>query len=52
MTEPMIYNAYPSGPTGEWTVWDHLKDQAVTTDATEAEAVQLADQLEQAYWAK
>lgn len=52
MTEPMIYTAYPSGSAGEWTVWDHLRDQAVTTGVPETEAVQLADQLEQAYWAR
>lgn len=51
MTEPLIYTAYPSGPTGEWTVWDHLHDQAVTTGRSEAAAIQLADQLEHAYWA-
>ncbi|MGZ0153700.1 hypothetical protein ACXJJ3_41990 (plasmid) [Kribbella sp. WER1] len=52
MTEPLIYTAYPSGPTGEWTVWDHLRDQAVTTGEPEAAAVQLADELEQAYRAQ
>ncbi|MFD7161220.1 hypothetical protein ACFV9C_42010 [Kribbella sp. NPDC059898] len=52
MSEPMIYTAYPSGPAGEWTVWDHLKDQAVTIGVPEAEAVQLAGTLEQEYWAQ
>lgn len=41
----MIFTAYSSGTADDWTVWDHLKDEAVMTGVPDIEAVQLADQL-------
>jgi hypothetical protein len=51
MTEPLIYTAYPSGSAGEWTVWDHVNDQAVAIGVSQADAIRLAADLEDTYWA-
>jgi hypothetical protein len=38
------FTAYATNQDGAaWTVWDHVKDEAVTTDVTEAEARRLAE---------
>jgi hypothetical protein len=47
MTEDLHYTAYASNVEGtEWTVWDHVKDEAVATGITETDARRLAVELE------
>lgn len=48
MTDPTTdatHTAYPSGPDGLWTVWDHRSDQLVRDGLDEDQAVRLAAEM-------